>query len=281
MRVDWKPWGTVLAFAACAACGSKSATVDSTQGASIVNGTAVEDGDPVLKSTVGLAMKMRVGQGSCTGTLLSDKVLLTAAHCVDGDLEKVAVIFARDFEQATRETVRRGLKVMLHPLWGQSDSSGRGDLALVLFKDAPPEGFGPAVFFPEDESLTEGEEVIVTGFGVSDGIQREGSGVLRRTTMKVLGLFSPTEVVTDGRERSVCFGDSGGPSYVFRSGNLYLWGVASAVSNPSCTEYAIHTDVARYLSWIQEQLASLTAEAPVLEAAFDPSAPIARGGAEH
>jgi secreted trypsin-like serine protease len=84
--------------------------------------------------------------------------------------------------------------------------------------------------------------------------------------MKVLGMESATEVVTDGHQRSVCFGDSGGPSYIERNQRFYIWGVASAVSNATCTEYAIHTDISSYEAWIQDLAARLTKDAGDLEA---------------
>lgn len=234
----------------------------------IVNGTLVQDGDPVLRSTVGIAMRMAEGQGLCTGTLLSDKVLLTAAHCVEPEVLRTAVIFARSFDAASATTVRPGTVAVQHPLWGKNDPSGRGDIALLAFEGGLPEGFGPAEILPATEELQPGEEAIVTGYGVENGIFRSGSGILRRATMPLLGLYSPTELLADGSSQSICFGDSGGPSYVTRAGKLYLWGVASAVTNGACTGYGLHTVVESYVDWIHETMERLnrvtTEPAPVV-----------------
>ena len=255
------------ALTGCGQVGPRGAAIDgSGQQSGIVNGTEVKDGDPVLKSTVGIYMKTSKGSGRCTGTLLSDKVVLTAAHCVPEDVEQMLIVFTRNFDDLDETTARAALTAVRNPLWGKKDASGRGDIALVLFEGGVPSGFGGAEMIPESVELKPGQDVIVTGYGVSEPATHGGVGVLRRTTLKLVTSASPTEVVTDSHDRSVCFGDSGGPSYIEADGHLYLWGVASAVSKSTCNEWSIHTDITSYEPWIAKIMTKLTESAPQIEA---------------
>ncbi len=236
----------------------------------IINGQRVSakdaEKDKIAKSIVDSTVALEIyenGQavGICTGTLIFPDIVLTAAHCIDGNTDRVVAVFATEVEGAASERAREVVKWEQHPDWGKGVATGRADLALVkLERDAPPDT-RPAKFLLTPLRLKEHDEFVIAGYGLSIAYIRESQGVLRRAKTTIIGVMSLTEIVSDGSGSSVCFGDSGGPAYIERGGELYLWGVASAVSSRLCNEMSAHTDILLHLGWIARTAADLRGQA--------------------
>lgn len=155
----------------------------------------------------------------------------------------------------------------------QSVESSLGDLALVRFEGPIPAGYAPAEFLDvAKQNLKPGETVVVAGYGTTEGHfndnpksgakkrkKADDTGILRTTNLKVLGpvpYSQRTLVGMDGKSTSTCSGDSGGPAYAVRNGKLYLWGVASWVTN-NCQGLAVNTYVFAYTDWLNKATAAL------------------------
>ncbi len=189
-------------------------------------------------------------QSLCTGSLIAKDLVLTAAHCVEKNPERVFIVFAENVEKASPEFQREARGYLLNPHWRHSWEKGKGDLALVHFGGKLPGGYSPIKLAPEDLKLRMGSTVKMMGYGVSDGFTKEGSGVLREMKTKLREVVSATEVMSDGWHSSVCFGDSGGPAFIKKGRAWEQWGVASFVTNRSCSEASVHTGIMDYLDWI-------------------------------
>lgn len=217
----------------------------------IVNGERVSADDWVAKSTVALVMaKNEKIMGICTGTLIFPKVILTAAHCLDEKPDRVVAVFAPQIQGVARERTRTASSWEQHPDWGKSSESGRADIALVKLDGDHPTGAVVAKPLPSSIQLKENDEFVIAGYGLSIAYIKTGQGILRKAKSTILGAMSPSEIVTDGSKSSICFGDSGGPAYLERNGEAYIWGVASAVSSEDCDEMSVHTDLLSHSSWI-------------------------------
>lgn len=223
----------------------------------IVGGVSVTKKDVNARSVVGLVMDKEEGQAMCTGSIVSGNVILTAAHCVEDSPRRVRLVFGPILQKANPTMVREVDHYIIHPNWGKHLASGEGDLALVHFKGNLPEGYMTAHLAPESLNLKPGQVVLMEGYGVTNGETHVGAGKLRKTTTHILERHSPTEIVTDGEKTSVCFGDSGGPAFVKNGKDTYLWGVASSVSNSSCNDTSIHTEIMKYLPWIKTSLTKM------------------------
>lgn len=226
----------------------------------IVNGTgrmsAVSKG--LAHSVVAIVTESSKGRSLCTGSIIGKDLILTAAHCVDGKPSRMEIVFKSNVKKA-HKTDRRPVKGYIqHPNWRESRDAGsgaaginRGDLAVLKFTDGLPKGFAPLSLASRDLSLSIGQSVGMLGFGVTSGTTEGGAGILRKTNTKILDFVSETEVLTDGRATSVCFGDSGGPAFVKEKDKWVQWGVASSVTNRNCKQSSIHTSVVPFLSWIE------------------------------
>lgn len=277
---------TALALTACTKTRPDQAGVvekPSQTTANIVNGEDVTTNEDLAKTTVqiytfqierNLYGKMAItGVSSCTGTLLSDDILLTAAHCTAANPFYMFLYFSTEAPKdlnsfidsiPTNPLVRRvvGGKVGDNwPLLDDSKESDWGDIALLKFMGGLPEGYQRAALLPDTESLHEQQAITLAGYGLTDGVKKTRSTKLLKVDVSILDpQFSGTEMLIDSGLKGPCHGDSGGPAYVSDStGQKYVAGITSradAKTDPQglCTGDTVYTKVQPYAGWIQKSV---------------------------
>ena len=300
---------SVLTMAACTPRIDNSFNANNKDTNHIVGGTLVKSSDAVAKSIVGLYVKnLQTGSiETCTGSLLTNNMVVTAAHCasdLDGKVD-IFVIFTTTVEDSkfAKKDVRKvDLKAVVKT-WGtklKPDDVNTGDVALLHYKGSTPSGYVSAVLAYDDSYLTQGDELVVAGYGATKVIKTpidvniypdligklqegtvacennielkncyeismEGNGQLRKTTVTIADpIYSLSEIsVNQDRGTGFCHGDSGGPAYVMRGNRYYLVGILSRTINDpfsECTHQAVFTSVPYYLRWLNQAGEMLLAE---------------------
>lgn len=181
----------------------------------------------------------------CTGTLVTKRVVVTAAHCFEG-VRAARIAFAIGANANAPQTLLRVAQLAQHPQYdGQAIQN---DIAVaVLSEDA---SVAP---IPVNEQALDaswvGKPLAFVGYGVTNGRTNTGSGVKRVVSMPIAQV-GPTQFAYGDRTRNTCFGDSGGPALVDRgSGQLAVVGVTS-FGDSTCTAFGVDTRVDAFKAFL-------------------------------
>lgn len=236
--------------------------IDST---SIVGGELVQDGEPIQESVVAL---YDVSEKTlCSGSILTDSVIITAAHCLQADAKNIRVIFGRNIADKETRVVRSATNLIANPKYAQSVEDRKridvGDIGLLKFAGGLPSGYKPATLLSSARFLRNDLAVVLAGYGITNGVTHEGTPELRKVTATIeKAVYGISEVLLDQRRgNGACHGDSGGPAYVTtKEGKLLLFGITSrgvGDLDDSCLHYSAYTNILSYTDWIQETLPKL------------------------
>ncbi len=229
----------------------------------MVRGEVARDPAGVRQSVV----RVESSKGElCSGALIGDDMVLTAAHC----LTEQATYRVIAVDRAFRTRTLKAIAAAVHPEFvpGTTPRTQPGvDLALLKLE----RGLGPE-FRPLDPERTSridaGSNVVLAGFGVVAEGKRGSARVLRQTNLVSLGtiqVMNRVVVVADGERMAetsgagACRGDSGGPILAPTAAGYELLGIVSwssgAVStqeSSACGGLTAVTPVSDHLRWIVE-----------------------------
>lgn len=177
--------------------------------------------DPKQKAAVG-ALIDATGKNFCTGTLVGDNTVLTAAHCVH-NVDPDIIRFAIGEDSARPAHVFEVAKVRKNPAW-IAGSPAHDNALLVLTESAS--AYAAPVFMNREPLTTAlvGQQAQNVGYGLT--AVSGGTNTRRWWTTEPVTQVAEKYVVVDGQQQSgVCKGDSGGPAlYRFANGSLRVIG---------------------------------------------------------
>jgi Trypsin len=157
---------------------------------------------------------------TCTGTLISPTVFLTAAHC-DEAVSRVAVTFDSSYDAKTG-TVHWGTW-HADPRFDQKQSDPH-DVAVVVL-DKPVKGITPARLPKAGslDSLKVGDPITAVGYGAQSVTMGAGGANFHYADIRYVAVGSVSAMNTAWIRASMnpstgdggtCYGDSGGPNFL-------------------------------------------------------------------
>lgn len=190
----------------------------------ILNGASC---NPARSPVVRLNMRDAAGQvvGTCTGTIIGPRSILTAAHCVDEGVGSVRVWLGVVGDQ---EIVAQSF--VGWPNYTFNNPSSYDVAVVTMAQDLPRT---PVSILTSRDGRV-GETAIIAGWGRDQSNDstslRAGSTVLSGVSSALLQtIFAPPS-------SSVCSGDSGGPIFLLEGGVWAQAGITSATSTFACNE---------------------------------------------
>jgi hypothetical protein len=204
---------------------------------------------------------------SCTGNLITPKIILSAGHCGEDLPIELVLQFGEAFFGNSVAEIDYAVgfsDLNIHPDYEELEGTLGGSLGaydfglLVLQEEAPIQ---PTLF--RTEPLSEehiGTDLISVGFGIT-GADQNDSGVKRSAALTLDELdemFIISNSNTNANNANICSGDSGGPMFFFDEelGEYVQWAVHSW-GDQTCqiTSGSTRTDLVA--DWIFETIESV------------------------
>ncbi|UOF01328.1 S1 family peptidase [Bdellovibrio reynosensis] len=265
-----------LALSACAPS-SDFSSFDLENSSGIINGEKItERTTKAARSVVLLEFYNGVGStiSICSGTLISERSVLTAAHCLDKTKNPNIAGFRINFTNkknalgVSMGEKRIGTVFVGHPDYKMTKISIHNDIAIAFFSGGIPAGYNTMAYDSDIYANHGNKTVYVYGYGKTKehgkGIVTGGAGTLHRGVIKLADNWNaaPDRYFTSPKDNKsfICSGDSGGPQFLDENGSVKVIGVVSGVvgqyswnGKVKCISTSMAAKVGVFSPWIAEQ----------------------------
>jgi V8-like Glu-specific endopeptidase len=180
------------------------------------------------------------GVFTCSGVAINKNTILTAAHCLEGEILKVRISTESAYDQNGKFLEAESFE--LHPEYDRNSSNYQCDLAKIKLKAELPKG---TKFYPiiKKEKQLSGK-ILRLGFGA-----RAEKNIRTLVTPEVKEIRK-LEKVLELNDIYSYSGDSGGPVFMQDNGQMYLVAIHSTLSFGPEGKHSFNPLLSSHREWI-------------------------------
>lgn len=179
------------------------------------------------------------GVFTCTGVAVSSHTLITAAHCLEGEVKSVRVFTQEKYDPKQTSLPIKDYKI--HPNYNPDKSRYRSDIAKITMKEELPP-------FIKIYPISKGKKIFGSlyrfGFGMRDN---QNVRTVVTPTLRKLNVEEEVLELNDEFSRS---GDSGGPIYMQNGDEISILAIHSTFSHGPLGNYSLNPVLEAYAPWI-------------------------------
>jgi secreted trypsin-like serine protease len=179
------------------------------------------------------------GVFTCTGVAVSDRLILTAAHCLEGKVDRVRVFTQESYDP--KQTSLAITDYKLHPDYNPIKSRYTSDLAKITMAEKLPTFIN---LYPIYQGNKIFGDLIRFGFGARNKKN------LRTVITPTLRRLNVEEQILELNDKFSKSGDSGGPIFMRNGNDISLLAVHSTFSHGPQGNFSLNPYLSNYVPWI-------------------------------
>lgn len=174
---------------------------------------------------------------TCTGVAVSSKVVLTAAHCLEGKVEQVKIFPQKKYNQKLSHFNAKSYE--LHESYNPKKSQYKSDIAKIYLENNLPADINIPPLFSQG---TISGKLFRLGFG-----GRDDQNIRTQLSLEPRSLQNEVLELNDQYSLS---GDSGGPIFLEQDQKIYLLAIHSTLSFGPAGKFSYNPLLAPFKEWI-------------------------------
>jgi MYXO-CTERM domain-containing protein len=207
--------------------------------------------DPADPAMVELFAIQRNSVAKCTATLITPRILLTAAHCIfETQGARYRVFLGNDDGNVTAKDLLPVTAAVFDPMY--SNNAVSHDIGVVVL--AAPLSIAPVPMNRDPLPATAvGQAARYVGYGLTDGVAQRGDGRKRAATAPIAQI-TQTLIRIGKNAHGTCNGDSGGPLLMDTGAGEAVIGVVSFGDDATCRTNSFFQRLDTQLAFVDQQI---------------------------